>query len=337
MRISTDNLLCRAGWLGVAAGALLLGSSALAQEIREEVSDVLKSDDDAAPGDVLGEHWIGVMCTDVPDVLRAHLDLPKEQGILIVEVPADSPASKAGLEKNDVIVAVEDKPISSPRELLEAVRSAGERELTVRYLRGGKEHAAMIKPAKRPDEYRPGQPSQPGEDQRAIEKWFKLPLAPFRMRTFQPGMVLPPGAKVDNSLPDDMSVNVFKKGDEPAKITVKQADETWEVTEDSLDKLPAEIRGHVERMLGRMPLAMGPWKDMIDRWSPPGRLDPWNDFNIEVVPPDVAPDRFPGQFPGRRPFTGEAPEGLEQTLERLNRELEQLRKAVEKLEDKAGT
>jgi membrane-associated protease RseP (regulator of RpoE activity) len=324
MSVSTDNLLCRAGWLGVAAAALLLGTSALAQEVRDEVRGAIRADDGDVPAEVPGDYWIGVMCGDVPEVLRWHLELPEDQGVFVMEVSPDLPAAKAGLEKNDVIVAVNDKPIGSPRDLLEAVRAAGDSELSVRYLRGGKEHTVSIQPAKRPDGYRSGPAAGPRQDRRAIAEWIEgLPRGPWSMRMFQPGMVLPPGAKVDSALPDDMSVSVFKKGDEPAKITVEQGDDTWEATEETLDKLPREIRGHVERMLGRAPLVAAPWR---------------GDFDIEMLPPGPGGERFRDQLiPRRRGFSGAAPEGLEQTLERLNRELEQLRKAVEKLEDKAGT
>ena len=57
----------------------------------------------------------------------------------------------------------------------------------------------------------------------------------------------------------DMTVTISKQGKEPAKITVKQGDKSWEVTEDDLDQLPEEVRPHVEPMLGRLvvPLPAG--------------------------------------------------------------------------------
>jgi hypothetical protein len=53
-----------------------------------------------------------------------------------------------------------------------------------------------------------------------------------------------------------MSVVIRKEGDHPATITVKRGDEKWEVTEKELDKLPADVRPHVERMLGRGPFGI---------------------------------------------------------------------------------
>jgi hypothetical protein len=53
-----------------------------------------------------------------------------------------------------------------------------------------------------------------------------------------------------------MSVVISKEGDQPAKIVVKRGDDKWELTEKELNKLPADIRPHVERMLGRGPLGI---------------------------------------------------------------------------------
>ena len=57
-----------------------------------------------------------------------------------------------------------------------------------------------------------------------------------------PGFVLPDQAK---DFPKDLEVTIIKKGDEPAKITVKRGDDQWEVDANSLDKLPEDIRPHV--------------------------------------------------------------------------------------------
>jgi hypothetical protein len=74
---------------------------------------------------------------------------------------------------------------------------------------------------------------------------------PLRFRFVHPGMILPPGVAVAPPLPADMSVVISKEGDQPAKIVVRRGAEKWEVTEQNLDKLPADVRTHIEGMLGR--------------------------------------------------------------------------------------
>ena len=75
--------------------------------------------------------------------------------------------------------------------------------------------------------------------------------APLQFRFIRPGAIVPGDVLVTVPLPPNMSIVISKEGDQPAKIVVKRGDEKWEVTEKELDKLPADVRPHVERMLGR--------------------------------------------------------------------------------------
>ena len=54
------------------------------------------------------------------------------------------------------------------------------------------------------------------------------------------------------TIPNGVSVNIQKQDDQPARITVKRGDETWEVVGDdpeSLNQLPEDLRPFVEQML----------------------------------------------------------------------------------------
>jgi len=151
------------------------------------------------------------------------------------------------------------------------------------------------------EQFRPGEEGKP----------------PWRLRFWGPGAILPPDAKPQPPLPGNMSVTITRSGDEPAKIVVKKDDETWEVTEDELDKLPAEVRPHVERMLGRIPGgAEG------KPWLPGGKPWTWS-YDFDFVPEWSVP-----HWEGR-------PEGrLEKRLEEMNRRMEELRNSIEELREK---
>ena len=69
-------------------------------------------------------YWIGVVCQPVDAELRAKLKLDEGQGLLIDEVRPDSPAAKAGLRKDDVVLAAAGKPLATVKQLADAVAEA---------------------------------------------------------------------------------------------------------------------------------------------------------------------------------------------------------------------
>ncbi len=80
--------------------------------------------DRARPQRASGGPWLGVRGVDIQDpVLRAHLRLESEAGVLIEAVFQDSPASAVGLEKNDVLMSFAGTPIRGAQHLGALVRS----------------------------------------------------------------------------------------------------------------------------------------------------------------------------------------------------------------------
>jgi membrane-associated protease RseP (regulator of RpoE activity) len=102
--------------------------------------------------------YIGVQTSDIDPVLRAHLNLPKEGGLMVDDVVADSPAKKAGVQQGDVLVTYNTKPIASVTELSQVIQEAGEKPAAIELIRQGKtttiEVAATLRmedPASGPD------------------------------------------------------------------------------------------------------------------------------------------------------------------------------------------
>jgi S1-C subfamily serine protease len=63
----------------------------------------------------------GVSILDVTPEDADRLDLAVGEGILIVSVAPDGPSAVAGLEANDVIVQLDDRPVSSTTDLVRAI------------------------------------------------------------------------------------------------------------------------------------------------------------------------------------------------------------------------
>lgn len=80
--------------------------------------------------------------TDILTPEKAEVfDLPKDaKGVLVANLsPADGPAAQAGLKRNDIIVAVDDKKVSSPEDLRLLIgQTLPGTKVTVKYIRNGK-------------------------------------------------------------------------------------------------------------------------------------------------------------------------------------------------------
>lgn len=292
---------CLAVMCGVATG---LGTATASGQIFAPLA--LVADDERAD-EQKTDYWIGVRCVEVPALLRAQLDLDEGQGVLVEEVVPESPAREAGLKAFDVVFAVDGRKVSDQAALADMVAKADGKELKIDYVRGGRKQSLTVKPAPRPESIVPQR-----EDQRALREWVDRlgqGPAPMRFRFFHPGMVLPPGASLAPALPDDVTVMIEKHGGKPANVIVKRGEKEWQATEESLDKLPDEVRGFAEQMLGFSAFA-------------PGHIGAWQ--------------RAPGPAalpPRARSFAeGHGPEAeLNQRLDEMTRQLDDLRKAVEKL------
>jgi serine protease Do len=109
--------------------------------------------------DALVEHgkvsrgWLGVSIATITPELAEERKLSTTHGVLVDELLADGPAAKAGLAKNDVIVAVDGVSTLTAGELRNAIASAGARKrVTIGYLRDGVRDNATVTLGELPDE-----------------------------------------------------------------------------------------------------------------------------------------------------------------------------------------
>ena len=61
--------------------------------------------------------WLGVQIQPVSDEIAESVGLDKAKGVLVTEAQEDSPAKASGITAGDVILSVDGKEVSSPREL----------------------------------------------------------------------------------------------------------------------------------------------------------------------------------------------------------------------------
>lgn len=211
-----------------------------------------------------GGYWIGIIGAPIDPLLNTHLKI--ESGVVVQHVMPDSPANKAEIKENDILLKFGDAEIGDVEGLVEAVAENEDKKVNVTLLREGKKQTVAVTPAKRPDTLPIPPMPRPGDWQK-FQDWMKklqegdVPHDPLNMLFVQPGVVLPKGwkevyrdllgpHKALHHLPKNTSVTVTKSDEGPAKIVVKKDGKTWEITEGELDTLPEDVRGIVDGVLG---------------------------------------------------------------------------------------
>ncbi len=314
------TLTTLSGWL--AGLALALGGAWAGAARAADVLFVADQPEPAAEAQPAhpSQYWIGLECVPVGPALRSQLGLPEHEGVMVASVMPESPAAKAGIKPHDVLVKAGDKPLRGIKVLVEAVEQSKDKPLTLELFRDGKSQKIDVTPAKRPGEIREEyeqwneMPAPPvGGDAEQMRKWIEKmhPGDQFPMRFFfsRPGVILSPSAGGE-ALPDDLSISVTRSGKQPAKIVVKRDKDQWEVTEKELDKLPADVRPHVERMLGRGANAgYYLFKDGLSNLPGPPRAG----LPLPEVRPDVRLEK--------------RMEALERRLDQLHKTLDEIRKS----------
>ena len=295
------------GWsVGVALATAMLPAWLCADEptkveqveivVNDEQGNVLRTQNLTLTADqavvAVSDHWIGVQLEPLTETLKAQLNL--EHGLIAAQVFPDSPAAKAGLKEHDILLKAGDAAIKDAHAILKIVGDNKDKEISLTVLRGGKETTIKVTPAKRPAEIHVAGRAAP----LASEKWEQLVPGDVgrqiheALRSLHQGEAgekralgmyfVHPGVVGDAAktmafklhgqlkMPDNVSININKDGDKPAKITVKRESKTYEVTEDKIDELPEDLRGPVKQMLNKQ------------------------DVRIRMVPPPTAAPGAPG-------------------------------------------
>jgi hypothetical protein len=91
-----------------------------------------------------GAAYLGVLFGPVSEALYDQLpQLPRDQGVLVTQVLADSPAEKAGLRRNDILLCYDDQKIGACEDLVRLLQADRPgRTVKLTWLRGGKESTA---------------------------------------------------------------------------------------------------------------------------------------------------------------------------------------------------
>ena len=169
--------------------------------------------------------WLGLAMEPVQDVVRAQLSLAPGEGVVVNHVAPESPAAKAGLQENDILLRFEDQIIVEPSQLrkLIAMKKTGD-TVKLKYLRKGelKEAKATL-------------------IEHEIEAGEHSPMQFFQMQPGAQGWPVAPGGKPGARVQDFMKE---LKEKHPGVIVDKRSwttGEAGEAVQGQLDKLLREV------------------------------------------------------------------------------------------------
>ncbi len=88
----------------------------------------------------------GMSLAPADDALRTHLSLPKDQGLIVTALEVHAPAAQAGLQQNDVLLKLDDASLTKTEDLVQGLKSAGDKPASLTILRGGKKLKIHVQP-----------------------------------------------------------------------------------------------------------------------------------------------------------------------------------------------
>jgi S1-C subfamily serine protease len=72
--------------------------------------------------------WIGISYGDITPEIARTLDLPVTEGVMVAEVVPGSPAARAGIRREDVIVQIDSTPVTESAAIEQFIRNATVRQ-----------------------------------------------------------------------------------------------------------------------------------------------------------------------------------------------------------------
>jgi hypothetical protein len=272
----------------------------------------------------------------LPELLTKHLGLEGEQGIRVSNIAAGSPADKAGLERDDIVVAFQGKPVTSMDQFVEAARRSGagtKVSLTIIHL--GQRKTLELETVALP---------QPGENK------MKYPPEPEAMTTWRPGKVfkIGPDGQGWMEIPFDKMPNVnfdvkrfFQETytyhhstdgedytvtiegspkDEQSRVIVEAGDAEYSTTVGKLDAIPEKYRAAAKEAIDNACKNMK--KDILIerlfRWPQPPSPEVYRKYFDALPRPDM--DRWSEQ--------------KDRILEKMQQQMERLQERMQELEQR---
>jgi predicted metalloprotease with PDZ domain len=92
--------------------------------------------------------WLGVGLASADDTLRSHLAIAPGEGLVVTQIEAMSPAAKAGLMVNDLLLKLDGKSLTAVEALEAQLQEVADKSVSLELLRNGKPATLTVTPEK---------------------------------------------------------------------------------------------------------------------------------------------------------------------------------------------
>lgn len=230
------------------------------------------------------QYWFGVAVENIPPAFARQFKLRADQGVMVISVFAESPAAKAGIRADDLLIEINGKPLTSQDDLAKAANTPSAakigdykatatlmQESRIVFLRAGDRMSASLTPELRPgDMLVSGANSQRFSPVGAGGVGARVPEA--RNIVFSNGINVAygPGYQVDansqanvtvlrQAVGTGQAIVLTQETDENGgvKITIRDGSKTYSVEAGKLDQVPANLQPLARQLMAQVQATSG--------------------------------------------------------------------------------
>ena len=237
----------------------------------------------------LPEYWLGVNLAEVPTIVRKHLKI--KGGAIALDVVPESPAGKAGIQAEDILLEVEGTVIEQASDVLEGLKGAKGTPIKIKMVREGAPLLIEVTPSRRPQDAQATSNAATEEEDAVLVEQLTAELREIDAQlakvmqdrnaamqkmsqaltrkhknimlfAMRPGIAAQGTTPAINStarLANGIVITVERPEKGPAKIVVEKEGKSWACTSDSYDSLPAELREEVKKYVDSAVVTALPW------------------------------------------------------------------------------
>ena len=286
--------------------------------------------------------FLGVELYDTPEILIKHLGLEPGQGQVIRNVYLNSPADKAGLDRDDVLIGLEGNKIASQQEFIGTMQNSQPgAKIKLEVIQGGKRKDVTLKLGKAPENFDTAQWKYPAEQSgmQVVRPGKVYQLSPDEKNWHEMYMSelykILPQRYIFSHNEDNVECKVTIKGDPfdaNTEVLIENKNEIFKMKIGAVNKTPEKDEVEIPEMYKRIASKYIEEAKELAR-DKKYHFDYGMDFS-SINLPDVDALSLESLQGKLQPYLEKMNEGKDKQIEKMNDSMEMLKDQVTQLQEK---